>query len=58
VLLQLDQLSEAAGHGIAITLGITLLVSGLLPLLFTRGRHLAWVVLFAAGTLVLLWALR
>ena len=58
VLLQLDQLPEVAGHGIAITLGITLLVSGLLPFLFTRGRHLAWVVLFAAGMLVLLWALR
>ncbi|CAN7189838.1 hypothetical protein LJR143_000390 [Pseudoxanthomonas sp. LjRoot143] len=58
MLLQLDRLPDAAGRGIAITLAITLFLSGLLPLLFTRGRHLAWVVLFAAGVLVLSWALR
>lgn len=58
VVLQLGQLPDAAGRSIAMTLAITLLLSGLLPLLFTRGRHLAWVVLFTAGALVLAWALR
>lgn len=37
-------------------LGWCLIASGLLPLVFTRGRHLAWVVLFAAGGLCLAWA--
>ena len=58
VVLQLGQLPDTAGRSIAITLAVTLLVSGLLPLLFTRGRHLAWLVLFAAGALLLAWALR
>ncbi|MBD9479468.1 hypothetical protein [Pseudoxanthomonas sp. PXM02] len=58
VVLQLGQLPDTAERSIGTTLAITLLVSGLLPLLFTRGRHLAWVVLFAAGALVLAWTLR
>ena len=58
VVLQLGKLPEAAGRSIGMTLAITLLLSSLLPLLFTRGRHLAWVVLFAAGALVLAWAMR
>ena len=37
-------------------LGWFLLASGILPLVFTRGRHLAWVVLFAAGGLCIAWA--
>ncbi|MGY3265581.1 hypothetical protein ACVWZN_001654 [Lysobacter sp. HA35] len=41
---------------IARTLGWCFIASGVLPLLFTRGRHLAWVVLFAAGGLCLIWA--
>lgn len=35
------------------TLGVTLLAAGLLPLVFTRGRHLSWLVLFVAGGLCL-----
>lgn len=35
------------------TIGWTLVLSGLLPLVHTRGRHLSWVVLFAAGGLCL-----
>lgn len=35
------------------SIGGGLLLSGLLPLVFTRGRHLAWVVLFIAGGLCL-----
>lgn len=34
--------------------GYTALVSGLLPLVVTRGRHLSWVVLFVIGGIVLL----
>lgn len=37
------------------TIGGALLVSGLLPLAITRGRHLSWLVLFAAGGLCLAW---
>jgi energy-converting hydrogenase Eha subunit A len=40
---------------IARTLGACLVASGLLPLLYTRGRHPAWVVLFVAGALCLVW---
>lgn len=37
-------------------IGWSLVLSGLLPLVMTRGRHLSWVVLFAAGGLCLAWA--
>lgn len=33
--------------------GYTAITSGLLPLIFTRGRHLSWLVLFAIGGLAL-----
>lgn len=58
VVLQLGQLPETAGRRIAITLAVTLLLAGLLPLGFTRGRHLSWLVLFAAAGLLLAWSLR
>jgi hypothetical protein len=32
-------------------IGYTAFVSGLLPLVFTRGRHLSWLVLFVIGGL-------
>jgi hypothetical protein len=41
---------------IVCTIGVALIVSGVFPLVFTRGRHLAWMVFFAAGTLCVLWA--
>lgn len=37
--------------GMLKVIGVTFVVSGLLPLVFTRGRHLAWLVLFAIGAL-------
>ena len=37
-------------------LGSFLVASGFLPLVLTRGRHLSWLVLFAAGGLCLTWA--
>jgi hypothetical protein len=58
VLVQLDALPGDAGRSIGMTIGATLLVSGVLPLAFTRGRHLSWLVLFTAGALVLGWAMR
>lgn len=30
-------------------IGATFIMSGLLPLIFTRGRHLSWLVFFAIG---------
>lgn len=33
------------------TVGWTFLASGFLPLVMTRGRHLAWIVLFAIGAI-------
>ena len=53
VLLQLSD--GASPQALARTLGGCLVLAGLLPLAFTRGRHLAWVVLFAAGALCLAW---
>lgn len=54
VLWQLD--STASPELLACTLGWCFIASGLLPLAATRGPHLAWVVLFAAGSLCLAWA--
>lgn len=55
----LVQISDAASSpALAVTIGWTLIFSGLLPLLHTRGRHLSWVVLFTAGGLCLIWAAR
>ena len=58
VVLQLESLPDAGGRRIALILAITLGISGLLPLVITRGRHLSWVVLFASGGLLLAWAMR
>ena len=30
-------------------MGVTFIVSGLLPLVLTRGKHLSWLILFAIG---------
>jgi hypothetical protein len=37
-------------------IGWTAIVSGLFPLVFTRGRHLSWIVMFAIGALALTWS--
>ncbi len=47
---------QATPRQVVATIGIALVVSALLPLLFTRGRHLSWVFLLAAGVLCLYWA--
>lgn len=54
-------LLQAAQGGLTATsavqvIGWTAVVSGLFPLVFTRGRHLSWIVMFAIGALALMWA--
>lgn len=44
-------------QALAATIGGALMLAGCLPLLITRGRHLSWLVMFAAGGLCLAWAL-
>ncbi|MBV6413778.1 MAG: hypothetical protein OMOMHJEC_01597 [Xanthomonadales bacterium] len=34
-------------------IGVTFILSGLLPLFITRGKHLSWLVLFAIGGIAL-----
>lgn len=36
-------------------IGWTAIASALLPLVFTRGRHLSWIVMLAIGALALSW---
>lgn len=48
--------SGDVGRGTVLAvLGWTMLLSGTLPLVITRGRHLSWIVLFLVGA-VALWA--
>lgn len=56
LLWQLDR--SPSPQTLARSLGWCLIAAGFLPLLFTRGRHLAWIVLFVAGGLCLAWAAR
>lgn len=47
-------LALGAGPAIVVSVvGSTFIVSAVLPLWFTRGRHLSWVVLLAAGAICL-----
>ncbi len=52
------QLARGALSAVATAqiIGITALACGLLPIAFTRGRHLSWVVFFAIGALTLWWS--
>lgn len=45
---------DAAPETLARTIGWTLIVCAILPLVFTRGSHLSWAVFFAAGALCLI----
>jgi len=45
---------DAPPEALAPTIGWTLIACGILPLVYTRGRHVAWVVFFAAGVLCLI----
>ncbi len=44
---------EQAGQTTLRIIGYTAIVSGLLPLILTRGRHLSWIVMFAIGAILL-----
>ena len=39
------------------TIGLMAIASGILPMAFTGGRHLSWVILFSVGVLALWWAI-
>ena len=54
LMLKLD--GAATPRDLVQTLGWTFIASGFLPLFFTRGRHLSWIVLFAAGGMCLAWS--
>jgi len=47
---------QASASALASAIGWTFIACGLLPLVLTRGRHLSWLVFFAAGGLCLYWA--
>lgn len=55
LLLQAAQ-GRLTAAGVVRVIGWTAIVSGLLPLVLTRGRHLSWIVMFAIGALALAWA--
>jgi len=44
---------DVTAPGMLQIIGVTFLVSGLLPLVITRGKHLSWVVLFAVAAVAL-----
>lgn len=55
-LLLIQLAGRASAPNLASTIGLALIVAGVLPLVYTRGRHLSWVVLFVSGGLCLSWA--
>jgi len=54
LLWQLDR-GALTPHATAQIIGITSLACGVLPVVFTRGRHLSWAVFVAIGVLALCW---
>lgn len=50
--------ADAGESAFVSAIGWTLIACGVLPLYFTRGRHLSWGVFFAAGALCLLSAIE
>lgn len=44
---------DLSRESVLTVLGYTMILSGVLPLVITRGQHLSWVVLFLAGGLML-----
>lgn len=45
--------SAISNDQILLVIGIAALISALLPLYFTRGKHLSWLIFVIVGTLVL-----
>jgi hypothetical protein len=54
LLLQIGQ-GRLTSPGAAQIIGLTAITSGFLPLIFTRGKHWSWLVLFAIGGISLVW---
>lgn len=54
LLLQVER-DELSAMTAARVIGWTAIASALLPLVFTRGRHLSWIVMLAIGALALSW---
>jgi hypothetical protein len=54
ILLQIG--ARASAPQMVTMVGAFLIASGVMPLVFTRGRHLSWIGLFGAGVLCLVWA--
>jgi hypothetical protein len=54
LLVQIGQ-GQLTSSSAAQIIGFTSIASGLLPLIFTRGKHLSWLVLFAIGGISLFW---
>ena len=48
---------DLTANGTLRIIGVTFLASGLLPIIITRGKHLAWVMMFAIGSIAL-WCAR
>lgn len=44
---------DLTASGVLHIIGLTFVVSGFLPLILTRGKHLSWLVLFAIGGIAL-----
>jgi hypothetical protein len=55
LLVQIGQ-GQLTSTSTAQIIGYTSIASGLLPLLFTRGRHLSWIIFFMVGGITLAWA--
>ncbi len=55
VLLQRD---AAQPRAIALVIGLTCVACAALPIIYTRGRHLSWIVFAAIGLLSIAWSLR
>ena len=45
--------ADVTASGMLQVIAVTFLVSGVLPLIITRGKHLSWVVLFAVAAIAL-----
>jgi hypothetical protein len=45
---------DASRSAVVGSIGFTLIACGVLPIYFTRGRHLSWIVFFTAGFLCVL----
>jgi len=55
LLVQIGQ-GQLTSTSAANIIGYTSIASGFLPLIYTRGRHLSWIVFFTIGGIAIVWA--